>query len=627
MIGWVAVLGLGNALAAEPPPADEAPPSVEEVEATVAPPLDLPPPLDDDTPEVEAGPPAAEPVTAAEPATEPPKTRKVNTVFTDDFELRLWQTDVRLPGFEDRRVLDYVEQVNRFTANIRSGPWSFYGQLDQVALTANSYFFNDVRTPERELIAPGTWSLLVPGRYDPQSHGMEGWALVSRNLFINLEKIRLSYEKGNFSLQVGDTYAAFGRGAALNLNRNVDIDLDTSLQGVKATWRPGNWDVQALIAQANRQQVFQDNPNLGVPGDRRHMVAGVRVDRYGLGPVNLGAHGVVYNFTNETGLAAGFRNMGTTPDAVVAGASIEAIGLGPTDWFFEGNGYAFPTDVTFGGEARKPGYSLYLSGAAYAGRATVLVEGKRYFNAERINAPLAGELYEAGIAPTLEYERSITEDSAAATNSNDIYGGRVQVTYAAIPGELVPSLSMAVFRDLDVSSLHFNRVPETIFHPVAGVEYTKGGWSTLANVGYRVDRRDGRDAGADRQLHGDVLSRFPMGGKWFFDLSVGLEWYQWGNNPLQQHDYAEMESAVAVQYGRLVTLIWYTDYSTNPLINTTGNLLDQLYGAGEIQIQPLPSLTVKAFYGAYKSGIRCSGGQCRVLPGFEGARVSLTAAF
>jgi NADH-quinone oxidoreductase subunit L len=39
------------------------------------------------------------------------------------------------------------------------------------------------------------------------------------------------------------------------------------------------------------------------------------------------------------------------------------------------------------------------------------------------------------------------------------------------------------------------------------------------------------------------------------------------------------------------------------------------------------ALTIKAFYGAYKSGIRCSGGQCRVLPGFEGARVSLVASF
>ena len=51
------------------------------------------------------------------------------------------------------------------------------------------------------------------------------------------------------------------------------------------------------------------------------------------------------------------------------------------------------------------------------------------------------------------------------------------------------------------------------------------------------------------------------------------------------------------------------------------------YGAAEIAIQPLPALTVKAFYGAYKSGIRCSGGQCRILPGFQGARLSVIANF
>ena len=32
---------------------------------------------------------------------------------------------------------------------------------------------------------------------------------------------------------------------------------------------------------------------------------------------------------------------------------------------------------------------------------------------------------------------------------------------------------------------------------------------------------------------------------------------------------------------------------------------------------------LKAFYGAYKSGIRCAGGQCKQLPAFEGARASV----
>ncbi len=551
----------------------------------------------------------------------------VSTLFYDDFELRLWQLDDRLSGFEDRRVLDYVEQVNRFTGNVRVGPWSFYGQLDQVALMANTYFLDDVRLQERELMAPGTWSLLTPGAFDPATHGNSGWPLVSRNLFINLEKLRFSYEKGPIRLTIGDTYAAFGRGIALNLNRNVDIDVDTSLQGIDFVWTPGAWDVQVILGQLNRQQVFQDNPNRDLLGDRRHTVGGIRVARYGLGPANIGAHGVVYDFVKDEGLKAGFEELGTAPDVIAAGGSVELIGVGPTDWYLEADGFAFPTDEAFGGEETKPGHSVYLSSSLYAGRATLLFEGKRYYNSQRVNALLTPELYQVSIGPTLEYERAITEDSAAAVTSNDLWGMQLRSDFTVIPGTFVPFVSLSVYRDLELGGLHFNAVPETIWHPTWGIDFTHDDWAVLFNMGYRYDDRDGKDFGADRQLHGDIIAKIPIHGGWLFDLSAGLEWYRWGVNPIQQSDYVELESAFTVQKGSLVSFIWYTDYSSNPLIDSTGNLSKRVYGAAEIQVKPLPSLTLKAFYGAYKSGIRCSGGQCRVLPGFEGARVSVTAAF
>ena len=62
-------------------------------------------------------------------------------------------------------------------------------------------------------------------------------------------------------------------------------------------------------------------------------------------------------------------------------------------------------------------------------------------------------------------------------------------------------------------------------------------------------------------------------------------------------------------------------------MNTTGNLSEATYGGLELQVKPTPALTAKAFYGAQKAGIRCSGGQCRLLPGFEGARFSLVGTF
>jgi hypothetical protein len=152
-------------------------------------------------------------------------------------------------------------------------------------------------------------------------------------------------------------------------------------------------------------------------------------------------------------------------------------------------------------------------------------------------------------------------------------------------------------------------------------------FSVLANGGYRVDRRDGAAFGYDSQAHSDIDVKVPLFGDFHADVNAAIERYHWGVNQFQQADYTEMETATSFQKGSLFALIWYMDYTTNPLVDSTGNLSDAWYGAGELQIKPTPAMTVKAFYGAYKAGIRCSGGQCRLLPGFEGARVSVAGNF
>ena len=69
--------------------------------------------------------------------------------------------------------------------------------------------------------------------------------------YANIEKLRFQRETPEWSLSLGDAYVAFGRGIALNLNRNVDIDLDTSVQGVKGVYRPGDWDLTVVAGQRN----------------------------------------------------------------------------------------------------------------------------------------------------------------------------------------------------------------------------------------------------------------------------------------------------------------------------------------------------------------------------------------
>ena len=526
---------------------------------------------------------------------------------TNDLEVRWWTSDQRLAGFPDRAVFNYVEQVDRLTLFANRDAHSLWLQVDQVALLANRYYLDDELVIERELKSPQLWSPM-PG-----------------DSYANLEKIAYAYDTKPLSVTIGDAYASFGRGLVLDLDRNVDIDIDSSIQGAKAVWRPGAWDVTAVVGLLNRQQVFQDNPNTGLRPDLRHAVGGVRAERFGLGPANVGVHGVVWDFVDVPGWD-GVSTLGQ-PDAVVGGATVDLAGVLGLDTFVEADAYAYPTGTLFGGGESQPGYAIYASSTAYPGRTVWLFEAKRYKNSERINSVVAPELYKVAVGPTLEYERVVTEDSAAALGSNDIYGGRVRVDWAAIPVRLVPNVALGVYRDLDTTGLHFNTVPETIIHPVVGVEAVGDHVSLLANAGIRVDDRDGTEFGADRQIHADVDFKFPLPGDFHADVAIGAERYEWGVNPFQQDDYFETETAFALQKGSDVALIAYFDYTSNPLVDSVGNLGEPYYGALELQVKPTSSLTVKAFYGAYKAGIRCSGGQCRLLPGFEGARVTVTGAF
>ena len=295
--------------------------------------------------------------------------------LTEDFETRYWRSEQRLSDPSDVPVFNYIEQVNRIVANVGSDGWLFGLQLDQVSLLANRYYLNDQLRVERDLTSPSL--------FDP----------IPGDVYINPEKVYMKVKAGSSEVTLGDFYMAFGRGVALNLSRNVDIDIDSSIQGVSAVLRPGAWDITALAGQLNRQQVFQDNPNIGLVGDRRHLVGGLRVERFGLGPANVGAHSVVYNFAEEEGWAAGFENISGTPDVVIGGLTTELAGVGGVDWYLEGDVVSYPTEaLNVTDDDDSLGYALYGSAAFYPGALTVLVEGKRYKEVERISGMLASEL-------------------------------------------------------------------------------------------------------------------------------------------------------------------------------------------------------------------------------------------
>lgn len=567
---------------------------------------------------------AEEPPPPAPPADEPAPAAPASSLFSgvhgsEDLRIRYWHVPEKLENFEDRDILDYVEVVERLDLSGGTQGVGVGARVDAVGLFGNRYILDDTLYHERDLLGPGLESPFP-------------------DAYLGLEKAWVELRSPAVSLTMGDAYVSFGRGMALNLVKNTDIDVDTSLRGLRGAAHLGNWDVTVASGLTNPQQVALENPNVAIEPDVSHAVTGLRIDRYGIGPVNLGAHGVMIQYSRgyEPG-GAGWGTYGQPIDAVVGGGSIEAMGVGGLDLFFEGDYYAYLSEEV----PVDNGHSLYASAAAYPGKASILVEARRSYNAEWINAFATD--YEIASGPTLEYERVITEDSSAAVNSNNITGGRARIDLRlgdpAKEVTLVPYASVAVFRDEDLSTLHFNEAAETIVHPIVGAQFIRHEFHVLGNAGQRIDIRDaapdGTALGADRLTHVDLDISIPLGGNISLELAPALMKFGWGVNPQQQADYTDFSNALAIKVGTPWAFILYTDYSDNPLIRSTGNLEgtlfgeagDSLYGAVEAQWMPTSSMTLKAFYGAYRAGIRCAGGQCRSLPGFEGAKVALTTSF
>lgn len=579
--------------------------------------LVAPPARAEDAPAPEAPEGAGQPAPApAEAPVEPPKGGLLAGVAVhgaEDFRFRYWHVPEKLQDFEDRDILDYAESVDRLDLSTGTERWTLGARVDAVALFANRYILDGDLHHERDLVGDGLYSPL-PDAY-----------------FV-LEKAFGEVRGSRGSATLGDSYVSFGRGLALNLVKNTEIDVDTSLRGARGVLHAGSWDVTAATGWTNPQQIALENPNEALQPGLRHGVHALRVERWGIGPFNLGLHGVATRYERAFDADAGpWVAYGGLPDAIVGGATVEALGLAGLDWFVEGDVYHYAGE----GLPDELGHAIYASVAAYPGRFSVLAEARRAYGTEPINAYAAPDDYEIAAGPTLEYERTITEDSAAAVNSDDIVGGRVRVDLRLggdLATTLIPYVSVAGFRDEDLGSLHFNPTPETIGHAVAGLQFIRNELHVLANAGGRVDVRDpganGEDWGADRVAHADVDLSVPVGGPFTLEATASALRYLWGVNPFPQADYVDVSTSLALKVGAPWTVILYSDWSDNPLVKSEGNLgREELYGAAELQWQPGPATTIKAFYGAYRAGIRCAGGQCRQLPGFEGAKVSLTTAF
>ena len=541
---------------------------------------------------------------------------------TTNFDLRYHHVPDKLENFEDRNVLDYWEEVFRNNFLLTKEGLVIGAQLDQAAYFANRYRLDGVLVDERFLYTEGIQS--------PFDHAL-----------VRMEKLYLTRTWDNLEVGIGDNYASYGRGIALNVIKNTGIDLDTSIRGATFTATAGDFEISAITGLTNPQDVSMFNPNVGITQDPAHMISGMRMAHYAVGPAQLGAHAVVYRFARDEDYSLPkAHRYAEDIDLRVYGATVDLPGVAGVDLFGEVDLFDYSGEEMIGEEGadRLRGSAAYMSATAYPGNAIVQLEAKRTRDTERINTFLGAENWEAAAAPTLEYEMVITEDASATVNSNDLTGVLGRVDYTLADGSVVPYVSAVYFRDEETGGEHFNLVPEDIVHGIAGVQVFKDRQSLQLNGGYRVDDREGGEWGRDEMVHLDATWIIPVNPRDTLEVSINGRKFEWGTNPIQQDDFLEMNNALAYHLGSKWVFIAYQDFTNNPIIQSEGNLTfidpsaygqdeDSLYGALEVLVHPKPSSTLRLFYGAYKAGIRCAGGQCRQLPGYEGARLTWQATF
>ena len=542
--------------------------------------------------------------------------------ITSNFDLRYHHVPDKLEGFEDRNILDYWEEVFRNNLLLTKEGLVIGAQIDQAAYFSNRYRLDGVVVDERFLYGEGIQS--------PFDHAL-----------VRMEKLYLTRTWDHVELGLGDNYASYGRGIALNVIKNTGIDLDTSIRGATATATAGDFEISAITGLTNPQDVSMFNPNVDIQQDPAHMISGMRIAHYAVGPAQVGAHAVAYRFTRlEDVELPDLHRYAEDIDLRVYGATLDVPGLLGFDVYAEADLFDYTSEEMIGDPEVEQliGYAGYASATAYPGNGIFQLEAKRTKDTERVNTFLGPENWEAAAAPTLEYELVITEDASATVNSNDLFGVLGRFDYNLQGGNLIPYVSGVYFHDKEVGGEHFNVVPENIGHFITGLQLFRGRQSLQLNTGYRIDQRTDLDWGADQMVHLDATWIIPVNPRDTFEVSLNGRKFQWGVNPIQQDDFLEMNNALAYHLGSKWVFIAYQDFTNNPIVQSEGNLSfidpasygqdeDSLYGALEILVHPKPSSTLRLFYGAYKAGIRCAGGQCRQLPGFEGGRLTWQTTF
>ena len=537
----------------------------------------------------------------------------------------------------------FHEFVNRTNVDIRFGRFTLGGQFDLAAALPNCGMESFVSTYEER---HGSDAPCVA----PNAVLGDGWdgALRDEAILLRPEKVFLRFKSRNVDFELGDFYAAFGRGITLSFVKRPEVDSDNSLLGGRFDLRTKPMDMTLLAGFTNPQEVSMELRNRGVDKVEQGLIGGANFVFRPHKRLEVTTHGVGYNLTEAPSWAVG----GT--------AGLNGIG-DVLDLFVEADGFFYGYEDADAAEAAgEPlrGYAIYGSATAYVGPLTLLVEAKRYKDAQRLGRPGPVVPTQYTQAPTLEHEASITEDINGSVQSNDITGWRAQAEVWNMESDTTVTVGFANAFDAE-SHPPFSDGRVITLHPTFAIEqplhFEKFNLHLKGDIGYRHDLPWPEEENDSFQKHTGMFHyRADIGisfGKHAFELVSTYRRHHftledeecWERNGSEQCDkddgWVSTENAFSWTYAGKLTLALHLDFTDDPIVQSlqNGGAIGNLwydedfrasaYIGGEVIWKPTSNLELYLFGGSQKSGIVCTGGACRTVPSFTGVKTRVTVNF
>ena len=402
-----------------------------------------------------------------------------------------------------------------------------------------------------------------------------------------LRRYFLDYQSGLFSGRLGTTFASFGRGLTLYVQKNEALQFDEPIHGASARLNLEHFDISALwgkvsepVQQAQFGREFEDEVMGGrirarLPLDLYLGGSAVRAELERPFPVMVGDRLVTDDTVEVWAVEAGGTSLWGVLDLAGEFSEIKKIE---------------PNRVT-------EGHGRYVSAAAYVGPVSILAEYKDYYNfAYRYNLPPnAGRANEA-------YEH------------NDVKGPRLLVSadFWSI-GSLLHA-SYGEFNTQKTATSPGGTFGDHQIEWYAGIEQTIG---RVYFEGSYFDR-----SFTDRKLDethtlADLHVTVGKSG----EIILGYD------QRLEESQYARLDTTrsflgYSLSPWGTVSLRYSFEDSASPVRDE----FDDFWGV-EIQYLPRPTSIVTVFVGGDPGGLVCAGGQCRQEPRFEGYRANFTWRF